>query len=159
MNGVDKVLQKLTKSYKSELRHLFQCYILIPRKCLHKTLFQHNWYVGAKISGKTDDCHLWMPLCPSSEVGGQVIFKRVITHIRSYLKAAFFRRYNVAQLLCQITVCNLFYVMQNFNRQCSDLAQLFRDMTSTNSPHILWKKPSLIFRYLCWDCYRMFGNI
>ena len=39
---VDKVLQKLTKSYKSELRHLFQCCILIPRKCLFKTPFQHT---------------------------------------------------------------------------------------------------------------------
>ena len=40
--GVDKVLQKLTKSYKNELRHLFQCIILIPRKCPHKTPFQHT---------------------------------------------------------------------------------------------------------------------
>ena len=40
--GVDKVLQKLTKSYKSELRHLFQCRILIPMKCPHKTPFQHT---------------------------------------------------------------------------------------------------------------------
>ena len=37
--GVDKVLYKLTKSYKSELRHLFQCCILIPRKCLRKPHF------------------------------------------------------------------------------------------------------------------------
>ena len=40
--GVDKVLQKLTKSYKSELRHLFQCRILIPMKCSRKTPFQHT---------------------------------------------------------------------------------------------------------------------
>ena len=40
--GVDKVLQKLTKSYKSEVRHLFQCCILIPRKCPLKTPFQHT---------------------------------------------------------------------------------------------------------------------
>ena len=40
--SVDKVLQKLTKSYKSELRHLFQCCILIPRKCPRKTPFQHT---------------------------------------------------------------------------------------------------------------------
>ena len=40
--GVDKVLQKLPKSYKSEVRHLFHCYILIPRKCPRKTLFQHT---------------------------------------------------------------------------------------------------------------------
>ena len=40
--GVNKVLQKLTKSYKSELRLLFQCCILIPTKCLHKTPFQHT---------------------------------------------------------------------------------------------------------------------
>ena len=37
---VNKVLQKLTKSYKSEIRHLIQCCILIPRKCLCKTLFK-----------------------------------------------------------------------------------------------------------------------
>jgi hypothetical protein len=35
--GVDKVLQKLAKSYKSELKHLFQCCILIPRKYPRKT--------------------------------------------------------------------------------------------------------------------------
>jgi hypothetical protein len=40
--GVNSVLQKLTKSYKSELRHLFQCCILIPRKCPRKTPFQHT---------------------------------------------------------------------------------------------------------------------
>ena len=40
--GVNKVLQKLTKSYKSELRHLLQCCILIPRKCPSKTPFQHT---------------------------------------------------------------------------------------------------------------------
>ena len=40
--GVDKVLQKLTKSYKSDLRHLFQCCILIPRKCPRKIPFQHT---------------------------------------------------------------------------------------------------------------------
>ena len=40
--GVDKVLQELTKSYKNELRHLFQCCIFNPRKCLRKTLFQHK---------------------------------------------------------------------------------------------------------------------
>jgi hypothetical protein len=39
---VDKVLQKLTKSHKSELRHLFWCCILIPRKCPRKTPFQHT---------------------------------------------------------------------------------------------------------------------
>ena len=33
---VDKVLQKLTKSYRSELKHLFQCRILILMKCLRK---------------------------------------------------------------------------------------------------------------------------
>ena len=38
----DKVLQKLTKSYKSEIRHLFQCCILILRKCPRKTPFQHT---------------------------------------------------------------------------------------------------------------------
>ena len=40
--GVNKVLKKLTKSYKSELRHLFQCCIPIPSKCLHKTPVQHT---------------------------------------------------------------------------------------------------------------------
>jgi hypothetical protein len=40
--GVNKVLQKLTISHKSELRHLFQYCILIPRKCPHKTPFQHT---------------------------------------------------------------------------------------------------------------------
>ena len=40
--GVHKVLQKLTKSYKSELRDLVQCSILIPRKCPRKTPFQHT---------------------------------------------------------------------------------------------------------------------
>ena len=40
--GVDKELQILTKSYKNMLKHLFQCYILIPRKCSHKTPFQHK---------------------------------------------------------------------------------------------------------------------
>ena len=46
----DKVLQKLTKSYKNELRHLFQCCILIPRKCPRKTPFQHTvqWCEGAR---------------------------------------------------------------------------------------------------------------
>ena len=39
---VDKVRQKVTKSYKSELRHLFHHYILISRKCPFKTLFQHK---------------------------------------------------------------------------------------------------------------------
>ena len=38
--GVDKVLQKLTKSYRSELWHLFQFCILIPRKCPCKNQFQ-----------------------------------------------------------------------------------------------------------------------
>ena len=40
--GVDKELQKLTKSYKNELKHLFQYCILISRKCPHKTPFQHT---------------------------------------------------------------------------------------------------------------------
>ena len=40
--GVDKVPQKLIKSLKSELKHAFQCCILIPRKCLHQTPFQHT---------------------------------------------------------------------------------------------------------------------
>ena len=38
--GVDKVLLELTKSLKGELRHAFQCCILIPRKCPNKTPFQ-----------------------------------------------------------------------------------------------------------------------
>ena len=40
--GVDKVLQKLTKSCKSQLRYLFQCCIMIPRICPSKTQFQHT---------------------------------------------------------------------------------------------------------------------
>ena len=36
------ILQKQTKAYKSELRHLFHCRILIPSKCPRKTLFQHT---------------------------------------------------------------------------------------------------------------------
>ena len=40
--GVDKVLQKLTKSYKNKFKYLFQWCILIPRKCVHKTPFQHT---------------------------------------------------------------------------------------------------------------------
>ena len=39
---VDKVLRKLTKLYENELRHLFQCCILIPRKCPRKTPFQYT---------------------------------------------------------------------------------------------------------------------
>ena len=39
---VNKVLQKLTKSFNNELKHLFQCCILIPRKCPPKTPFQHT---------------------------------------------------------------------------------------------------------------------
>ena len=41
--GVDKVLQKLTKSYKNKLKHLFQCWILIPRKCPCKFHFSTQW--------------------------------------------------------------------------------------------------------------------
>ena len=40
------VLQKLTKSYKSELRHLFQCCILIPRQCPRKIPFQLAFPTG-----------------------------------------------------------------------------------------------------------------
>ena len=39
---VDKVLRKLTKLYENELRHLFQCCILIPGKCPRKTPFQYT---------------------------------------------------------------------------------------------------------------------
>ena len=39
---VNKILQKQTKSYKNVLRYLFQCCILIPRKCPRKTTFQHT---------------------------------------------------------------------------------------------------------------------
>ena len=42
-HGVDKILlQKQRNSNKSELRHLFQCCILIPRKCQRRTPFQHT---------------------------------------------------------------------------------------------------------------------
>ena len=47
-HGVDKVLQKLTKFYKSELRHKLQWCILIPRKCPRKTPFQHTVGGGVK---------------------------------------------------------------------------------------------------------------
>ena len=40
--GVNKVIQKLTKSLKGEFRHAYQCCILIPRKCLHSTPFPHT---------------------------------------------------------------------------------------------------------------------
>ena len=40
--GVNKVHQKQTKSCKSELKHLFQCCILIPRTCPRKTPSQHT---------------------------------------------------------------------------------------------------------------------
>ena len=33
---------KILKFYKNELRYLFQCFILIPRKCPRKTLFQYT---------------------------------------------------------------------------------------------------------------------
>ena len=39
---VKKVLETLTKSYKSEIRHLCQCCILFPWKCRRKTSFQHT---------------------------------------------------------------------------------------------------------------------
>ena len=39
---VNKVLQKLTICYKRELKHLFQCCILISRKWPCKTPFQHT---------------------------------------------------------------------------------------------------------------------
>ena len=48
--GVDKVLQKLSKSYKSELRNLFQCCILIPRKYPCKIPFQHTVWDWAAIA-------------------------------------------------------------------------------------------------------------
>ena len=38
--GVNKVLQKQTKSYKSVHRHLFQCCILIPKKYSRKNPFK-----------------------------------------------------------------------------------------------------------------------
>jgi hypothetical protein len=63
--GVDKVLQKLTKSYKSELRHLFQCRILISMKCPRKTPFQHTvplppWFrrLGSFFVKQTGHCTL-----------------------------------------------------------------------------------------------------
>ena len=40
--GVDKGLQKLPKSDKNELRLLFDCFILISRKCPLKIPFQHT---------------------------------------------------------------------------------------------------------------------
>ena len=38
--SLSQKLQKLTKSYKKELRHVFQCRNLIPRKCPRKPPFQ-----------------------------------------------------------------------------------------------------------------------
>ena len=58
--GVNKVLQTLTKSYKNELRHLFQCCILIPRKCPHKTPFQQT--VG-KLHYRVFFRRLWINPC------------------------------------------------------------------------------------------------
>ena len=46
---VDKVLQKLNKSYKSELRHLFQWFILITRKCPDRTPLQHTPVQGRTV--------------------------------------------------------------------------------------------------------------
>ena len=40
--GVSKDIKEIQKFYKNELRLKFHCYILIPRKCLRKTLFQHT---------------------------------------------------------------------------------------------------------------------
>ena len=57
--GVNKVLQKVTKSYKNELRLLFQCCILIPRKCPRKTPFQHTVPPPDKCLRK-----IWMVLQP-----------------------------------------------------------------------------------------------
>ena len=52
--GVDKVLQKLTKSYKSKVRHLFQCCNWIPRKCPRKTPHQHTVHCSGGV--------VWIPL-------------------------------------------------------------------------------------------------
>ena len=43
--GVDKVLQKLPKSCKCQLWHLFQCFILIPRKPHFNTQWE-RWGQG-----------------------------------------------------------------------------------------------------------------
>ena len=59
--GVDKVLPKPTKSYKSELRHIFQCCILIPRKCLRKTPFQHT-VPTPQIFKPSDGWHMYLLL-------------------------------------------------------------------------------------------------
>ena len=39
--GVGKDIEEILKFWKNELRLKFHCYILIPRKCQHKTQFQH----------------------------------------------------------------------------------------------------------------------
>ena len=54
--GIDKVLQKLTKSYNSELRHLFRCWILIPMKCPHKPPFQHTVTQRDSLSDLLSQC-------------------------------------------------------------------------------------------------------
>ena len=41
-NEVGKDVKDKLKFYKNELRLWFHCYILIPRKCPRKTLFQHT---------------------------------------------------------------------------------------------------------------------
>ena len=40
--GVGKDTKEILKFYKNEIRLLFPCYILIPRKCPRKILFQHT---------------------------------------------------------------------------------------------------------------------
>ena len=62
--GVDKLLQELTKSYKNELRHLLQCYILIPRKCLRKTISTHSALLLPYIKSSPKPAQLPIALLP-----------------------------------------------------------------------------------------------
>ena len=49
---VGKDITEILKSYKNELRLQFYCYILIPRKCPRKTLFQHTVPLPVRILRK-----------------------------------------------------------------------------------------------------------
>ena len=54
------MLQKLTESYKNELKHLFQCCILIPRKCPAKPHFNTQWE-GPKKQKSAYVTYEWSP--------------------------------------------------------------------------------------------------
>ena len=74
-NRVDKVLQKLTKSWKSEYRQVFQCCIWIPRKCPCKTPFQHTVPPSPppsdlkRVNVPVENNWGWIPTVPTCSVG------------------------------------------------------------------------------------------